>query len=107
HLTFGSSDSRMRFRRVIKDSPGDEPQKSERTCDDECRSPATEVFVQADYKQWSDCSTNRRTAVKKRYCPATFSFRKPLRDSFRCGGPICRFTCAEKKPEEGKATQTA
>src|SRR3569832_578209 len=50
HLAFRVAATRVRLRWVIQHSPGDQPQKSQSTRNDESWAPAAEVFVQADYE---------------------------------------------------------
>src|SRR5437879_2433414 len=96
-------DSRMLVRWVVEQSPGDQPQESERAGDKEYRPPATEVMVEEQDDEWSHGPADGRAAVEERNRPGPFLRRKPLGDRLGRARPVRAFTHSEQEPEDPEA----
>src|SRR5208282_2184540 len=88
----------MILRQVIEPAPNDQPQKSEQAGNNKSRTRAPAEVEPRD-KECRDSAADRGAAVKQRCGQAALLLGKPLRNGFRCAGPIAGFAESEEKTE--------
>ena len=95
----------MHFRWLVKLSPEQESQESEKSGDDNSRPPApAEVDAQDD--EWRNRAADGGSAVEESSGESALLLGKPFRYSFGCSWPVRGFTCSEKESEEPEADKT-
>src|SRR5262249_23995523 len=92
----------MVSRQVVHPPPHEEPQKSQKPWNHECRTPAPVQVDRNNSKRRNDPSDGRAT-VKKGTGQRAIAFRKPLRNGFGCARPVRGFAHAKKEAEACKA----